>query len=389
MKTYIVKLNQFAVMTGMALSGIGSSAFTPANALTFNFTSTDVALQQAIDGSAAPGSPQALAANGFKAAGSRWSSLFTNNVNININIEFKPLDPNVLGQADFTIQNFSYAQVYNALSNHQSSNDDRNAVGQLSSSPALSRLINYTANNPNGSGLSTPYVYRADPASLVMGLSSANAKALGLAATGVTDASITFSSNFSFDFDPTDGISANTIDFVGLATHEIGHSLGFNSGVDILDTNIPPANPNGPFNDSAFKFVTPLDLFRYSTESTALRTIDWTADTRDKYFSLDGGANSIASFATGVNFGDKRQASHWKDERGIGIMDPTFAFGELGVISQIDIRGFDVIGWSRADAAVAVPEPANFIGTFIFAAFGAKMVLKRRKELFKSVEKAA
>ena len=395
MKTHILKLNQLAVMTGMALSGIGSSGFTPANALTFNFTSTDLALQQAINGSAAPGSQQALAANGFKAAGNRWSSLFTNNVTVNISIDFKPLATNILGQTSLTTQNFSYAQVYTALSSQQSSNDDRNAVGQLSRNPALSRLVNYTADNPNGSGSSTPYVYSADPTSLVMELTNANAKALGLATTGNTDASITFSNNFNFDFDPIDGITANTFDFVGVATHEIGHSLGFISGVDVLDSNSPPAN--GPFNASLFTFVTPLDLFRYSTlstaqnstPSTAQSTIDWTADTRDKYFSLDGGANSIASFATGVNFGDGQQASHWKDNRGIGIMDPTFAPGELGVISQTDIRAFDVIGWSRADAAVAVPEPANFIGTFIFAAFGAKMVLKRRKELFKSVEKAA
>ncbi|MCY7334922.1 MAG: NF038122 family metalloprotease [Chamaesiphon sp.] len=389
MTTYIAKINQFAVMTGMALSGIGSSAVTPANALTFNFTSTDVALQQAIDGSAAPGSSQALAANGFKAAGSRWSSLFTNNVTVNISIEFKPLATNILGLANSSTQNFSYAQVYNALSNHQSSDDDRNAVTHLSSSPALSRLINYTANNPNVADISTPYVYSADPNSLIMELTNANAKALGLATTGVTDAFISFSSDFSFDFNPTDDISADTIDFVGLATHEIGHSLGFFSGVDILDSNISPINSNGPFNDSLFEFVTPLDLFRYSTQSTALGTIDWTADRRDKYFSLDGGANSIASFATGVNFGDKQQASHWKDELGIGIMDPTFAFGQLGEISQTDIRAFDVIGWNRADAAVAVPEPANFIGTFIFAAFGAQLVLKRRKKLFKSVKKAA
>jgi len=31
------------------------------------------------------------------------------------------------------------------------------------------------------------------------------------------------------------------------------------------------------------------------------------------------------SYATGINFGDGRQASHWKDNLAIGLMDPTAA----------------------------------------------------------------
>ena len=143
---------------------------------------------------------------------------------------------------------------------------------------------------------------------------------------------------------------------MGVATHEIGHALGFLSGVDQLDYFGNPKN-GGPFNDNQLPFVNTLDLFRYSTDSKNLGAIDGTADTRDKYFSLDGGTNKIASFATGVDFGDGQQASHWKDNLGLGIMDPTFARGELGIIRENDLRAFDVIGYNRASiTATAVPE---------------------------------
>ena len=105
-----------------------------------------------------------------------------------------------------------------------------------------------------------------------------------------------------------------------------------------------------------FTFVSSLDLFRYSADSTAQNVIDWTASTTDKYFSLDRGLTAIASFSTGRNFGDGQQASHWKDNLGIGIMDPTAARGELLAISANDLLAFDVIGWNVA----AIPEPSTY-----------------------------
>uniref|UniRef100_UPI0025E465AF NF038122 family metalloprotease n=1 Tax=Chamaesiphon sp. GL140_3_metabinner_50 TaxID=2970812 RepID=UPI0025E465AF len=142
------------------------------------------------------------------------------------------------------------------------------------------------------------------------------------------------------------------------------------------------------FRDDQFTFVNSLDLFRYSADSTAANAIDWTADARDKYLSFDRGVSSIGALATGVRFGDGQQASHWKDSPNdrtiteLGIMNPTFSFGQLGVITENDLRGFDVIGWNRTSAtATEVPEPSNVVGTLMFASFGVKMVLKRRKKL--------
>lgn len=101
-----------------------------------------------------------------------------------------------------------------------------------------------------------------------------------------------------------------------------------------------------------------LDLFRYSGASRAQGVIDFSADTRNKYFSIDGGATSIAGFSTGETFGDGRQASHWQDSLGLGVMDPTAGPGELLAIGANDIQAFDVIGWDLAGASVNVPEPS-------------------------------
>lgn len=92
--------------------------------------------------------------------------------------------------------------------------------------------------------------------------------------------------------------------------------------------------------------MSPLDLFRYSTASTALGIIDWTASTTDKYFSLNNGTTKIASFSTGSSYGDGQQSSHWKDSLGLGSMDPTAALGELMNITSLDLIAFDVMGWN-------------------------------------------
>lgn len=91
-----------------------------------------------------------------------------------------------------------------------------------------------------------------------------------------------------------------------------------------------------------------------------------------KYFSIDAGNTLIAQFATGQIHGDGRQASHWKDNLGIGIMDPTVSSGEFLSISALDTEAMDVIGWDLADA----PEP----GTMALCATAIVFLLCRRKK---------
>jgi hypothetical protein len=386
MKTSIVKLKQLAVMTGIALSGVGGSgSVTPANALSFNFTSQDSALQAALNASPGGTSQQALAADGFRAAGSLWSSFFTDSVTVNIDIGFKnlntPTNTTTLALAGSNTQKFSYQNFYNHITSDAIlSTDDNIAINSLSNGTTFNMLINRTTYNSGGYYIDNDNGANNQNIELTL----ANAKALGLrsANDAAIDASITFNDQFTWDFDRSNGISGG-YDFVGIAAHELGHSLGFISGVDVLDENDNNTNPQ---DDNYFSNVTALDLFRYSTDSSNLGVIDFTADSEDKYFSFDGGATKIASFSTGVNFGDGRQAGHFKDSplntTSIGIMDPTFGSGELAAITTNDLRAFDVIGWNRSAAsyATSVPEPSNVVGTLMVAAFGAKMVLKRRKK---------
>ena len=323
---------------------------TAASALTFNFTFL------------ASSTPQAN--QGFIDAAARWSSLFSDNVTLNMTVGTAALGSGILASTGSARTNVSYTSFKSALAADATSANDATAVGSLAAGSSFGVLINRTSDNPNGAGSATPYVDNNGGANnSTIRLTNANAKALGLAPTAVVvgnctaacDASITFGNAFTWDYNPNDGISAGAYDFVGIATHELGHALGFVSGVDTLDGNGTPPG----FLADQFTFVSSLDLFRYSAQSFSSGVIDWTADTRAKYFSLNGGVTNFggATFSTGTAFGDGRQASHWKDSLGLGIMDPTAAQGELLAVSANDVTAFDVMGWNLT---TAVPEPSTY-----------------------------
>jgi hypothetical protein len=215
---------------------------------------------------------------------------------------------------------------------------------------------------------------------------------------------VTFSSNFSFDFDASDGIASNQMDFVGVAIHEIGHALGFTSGVDIYD-NPANVNANNVTANGAAGLFSALDLFRYSNDPTGVApgsgpVLDFAVGA-PAYFSIDGGAsqfNGRSLMSTGRNYGDGRQASHFKDHSQcsgqIGIMDPTFCFGQMGEITGTDLAAFDAMGWdirfdvlrnsnfSLATTGVqnlaAVPEPTTW--AMLIAGFGMVGFTMRRAQ---------
>ena len=129
------------------------------------------------------------------------------------------------------------------------------------------------------------------------------------------------------------------IDFLSVAMHEIGHNLGFVSGVDIYGWNEESAD----FDGKSINHMTPMDLFRYSDESFEQNINDLTFG-RAAYFSIDRTAENAIAMSTGADY----QGSHWTNgdsETGMGIMNPTIRFGERWEISENDLTVFDVIGW--------------------------------------------
>jgi PEP-CTERM motif len=356
--------NSFKLLVLSTLLSAGSSA----NALTFNFTFL------------ASSTPEAN--QGFLDAAARWSSLFTNDVTLNMTVGTAALGTGILASTGSVRTTVAYSDFKFALTNGATSAADFIATSNLPNN-SFGMLLNRTSDNPNGSGSATAYVDNDGSLNNTsLRLTNANAKALGFAVNSAStgacasscDASITFGNAFAWDYNPNNGITAGAYDFVGIATHELGHALGFISGVDILDTNSPNPTVPGPFSSNQFNYVNSLDLFRFSALSKASNVIDWTADTRAKYFSIDGGVTNQAgaTFSTGRTFGDGNQASHWKDNLGLGIMDPTASQGERLAISDNDKTAFDVIGWNLVSS---VPEP----GTYIMFGMGLLTIgLKRR-----------
>lgn len=323
---------------------------------------------------------QALA--GFQEAAGFWSSLFSDNVTVNLGIGFAALDPNVIGSTRSYSDGYLYQDVANAMANDISSSFDASAVSSLVCEDQGNGVCNFSfIDQENSNSPVSPEIDSdgsADNATLY--LTQANAKALGLGegfwGWEALDADITFSSEFAFDFDRTDGIDGNQMDFVGVAIHEIGHALGFVSGVDSYDIYYNSGLIDPATDLDGFVLASALDMFRFSEASLqAGAGVRDFAPGNNQYFSIDGGATNIAPFSTGRFGGDGQQASHFKDNLGIGIMDPTFALGEFGDVTAYDAIAFDVIGWDLNIARVS--EPAT-LALFGLAVTG--LMLRRRKQ---------
>jgi hypothetical protein len=247
----------------------------------------------------------------------------------------------------------------------------------LGSTSSLRTLVDYPGARTNliagASGFAESAIYNQLPNSTFVPTDTANggtvsvnrsvAFALGIPVIAPTNslvATIGFNKNFSYDFNPDNGIAPGQTDFVAVATHEIGHALGFTSGAGA-----------GPTSE-----ITLWDIFRFRPGATTS-----SLSTGERIMSIGGSQVYFTSESFIVNNsptnelelstggpdgvfdegGDGNQSSHWKDDtligKFIGIMDPNLSAGVHEVPTENDFLAIEMLGWNLINSVGPPPPP--------------------------------
>jgi hypothetical protein len=288
------------------------------------------------------GRPAAITA--LQRAGTQWSSRLADPITVTVNVDFTDLGSRtIIGGASavsLITRNGGYDFVRNQLVADAADEADDGIVASLPTATQFRAFV------PAGFTLSGEVL-----------ATKANLKAMGYSGIdfdrlfGASDGTVVFNTAFGFDFDNRDGVGATLIDFETVAAHELGHIFGFGSIVDDIDALSSGAMP-----------VMPLDLFRFNAASvpTSAALFATTArELRPGPSAVFSDVQAVLPLSTGVNAGDGRQASHFRDDAFVGVdyvglMDPTLAFGTIQKVSESDLRVLDLIGY---DAVAPVPVP--------------------------------
>jgi hypothetical protein len=288
------------------------------------------------------------ALDAFNRAAANWENIINSPVTIFIDADFGPDNfgqawpSGVLGSTSAPSSTFGYSFVRNQLI----------AGATPTTSAIYNALPASSVPIDTGSGSATSLSVSASIARAI-GLLNATAQPtdtaprIGFNGTG----------NFIFDFDRSDGISG--IDFEAVATHEIGHALGFTSRAGSGGSTPVPAM---------------WDLYRFRTGTTSgtftttprVMTIGGTPDPLQFYFVPGGSqlglSNGGPSGATD-NGADGNQSSHWKQASlnnnvFIGIMDPRIPSNKQRDITDNDVNALSVFGFN-SNAVPPPTPPAN------------------------------
>ncbi|MGK7890134.1 MAG: NF038122 family metalloprotease [Leptolyngbyaceae cyanobacterium] len=284
-----------------------------------------------------------VAVEAVKRAGQRWSSVFKDDVTVNIAIEPATLPEQVIGSAYPSFVRADYGEMLNQFALDETSQLDATANQYLPTVVSENGGIRRIINRPEDSSR-----LRSDDSASNLWLTRANAKALGVVPGGDStfDGVIRFSTAINWDASVDNGINDAKYSLTGVATHEIGHILGFVSGLDLLDFDLR----EGTFQSGkTYDYISPMDLYRQSTLTVGKPGIHWAVENRKQYLSLDN-QTYAAQMARGLSI-DRAdgnfQASHFAITED-AAMRPTLASGAVNKMTALDVKLLDVMGWDQS-----------------------------------------
>ncbi len=276
---------------------------------------------------------------GFEIAGDIWSQYLHDTykgedlqINIHVEIGDDILPEKVVGGAFPTIKTgIHYQDIYDAVVNDATTANDQIVADNLLDQKKIDLLVGENIVDKNFKMHST----------------TANLKALGLVAGDeqaldgfIVMNSLTNVDGVDWSYSYLEGPKAEELDFLSVAIHELGHSIGFISGIDFQGWSEDSVNYDG----KAITHMTSMDLFRYSLDSINVNINDLTFG-EAAYFTIDGTLDESLAFSTGADY----QGSHWINSNtvtnGLGIMNPTIGLGERWHISGNDLKVMDSVGW--------------------------------------------
>ena len=227
--------------------------------------------------------------------------------------------------------------------------------------------LNTVANTPG-----TQTVYNALPQSSLpidIGSGSANAvsisnsiaRAIGLADPTAQPANaaarIGFNSTVNYDYDSSDGVVGR--DFQSVATHEIGHALGF--------TSRSGSGSSTPAMWDLYRFRSGITSGTF-TNTPRIMSVGGATLNSQYYFVLgiteiglsDGGPNAVTT-----NNADGNQSSHWRQATlngsYIGIMDPRLPANLTRPITSADTGALNIFGYNSNLVVPGPPPNDNFV----------------------------
>ena len=279
--------------------------------------------------------PQAKEA--FIRAAAVWEGIIQSPITVVIDVDFGPTrfgspysSSNVIGST--TNQTLGASNLYTGVRDQLIATSNNAQQTTVFNALPLSNL-------PTDSGTTTS-VFASSPILRALGFIDPVADPSREGQYGAPP-SIGFNSNFGFDFDPSDGIAINTIDFNYTAVHEIGHVLGFSSFVG-----------NRELTPTSSVTASPWDFYRFRPGVTLG---SFTASSRllisgGEHTHFSGGDElQLSTSRLDGQGGDGRQAPHWKDDAqtgiNIGIMDPTATDGNREDVSPNDLLALRSFGY--------------------------------------------